>query len=56
MNCGECLIRDAKIAALVNGVCPVCGADYLTESERNEREAIETAERIKAEELDQQAD
>lgn len=28
MKCGECLMRDVKFVELVNGKCPVCGADY----------------------------
>lgn len=27
-NCGECLYNKTEIVALVNGVCPKCGADY----------------------------
>lgn len=27
-NCGECLYNKTEITALVNGVCPKCGADY----------------------------
>lgn len=27
-NCGECLLNRVEVVALVNGVCPECGADY----------------------------
>lgn len=30
-NCGECLMEHVKIVALVEGVCPECGADYRAE-------------------------
>lgn len=27
-SCGECLMNDVEVVALVDGVCPRCGADY----------------------------
>jgi hypothetical protein len=28
MNCGSCLFTNAKVVALIDDVCPECGADY----------------------------
>lgn len=28
LNCGECLMREAEMVALVDDKCPKCGTDY----------------------------
>ena len=30
MNCGDCLMNDAKVVEIVDNKCPECGRDYST--------------------------